>query len=42
MSNAEADWPNLFDPSREQDENELKACRQLIAERPELFPESTK
>ena len=33
-----ADWPSLFDPSREQDRGELKACRELMAERPELFP----
>lgn len=32
------DWPSLFDPAREQDEDELKACRELIEERPELFP----
>jgi hypothetical protein len=32
------DWPSLFDPAREQDEDELKACRELIAQRPELFP----
>lgn len=35
-----ADWPSLFDPEREQDGDELKACRELIAERPELFPEA--
>lgn len=34
------DWPSLFDPRREQDETELEACRKLIAERPELFPEA--
>lgn len=33
-----ANWPSLFDPDREQDEDELKACRELIAERPDLFP----
>ena len=33
-----ADWPSLFDPQRKQDEAELKACRELIAERPDLFP----
>lgn len=33
------DWPSLFDPDREQDESELKAWRDLIAERPDLFPE---
>lgn len=32
------EWPSLFDPNREQDENELKACRELIAERPDMFP----
>lgn len=31
-------WPSLFDPERKQDERELKACRELIAERPDLFP----
>lgn len=31
------DWPNLFDPDREQDEIELEACRELINQRPELF-----
>ncbi|HEX5591990.1 MAG TPA: hypothetical protein VFX35_01435 [Solirubrobacterales bacterium] len=36
-----ADWPDLFDPAREQDEDELKACRELIEQRPELFPEAT-
>jgi hypothetical protein len=35
-----ADWPSLFDPDREQDVDELKACRELIAERPDLFPEA--
>jgi len=34
-----ADWPSLFDPERDQDAKELKACRELIAERPDLFPE---
>lgn len=33
-----ADWPGLFDPDREQDRDELVACRKLIAERPDLFP----
>lgn len=32
------DWRDLFDPDREQDESELEACRELIAERPDLFP----
>lgn len=32
------DWPDLFDPRREQDEDELAACRELIAQRPYLFP----
>lgn len=32
------DWSSLFDPAREQDEDELTACRELIAQRPELFP----
>lgn len=36
-----AGWPSLFDPAREQDHNELVACRKLIAERPDLFPEAT-
>lgn len=36
------DWPSLFDPDREQDEGELSACRDLIRERPELFPEEAK
>jgi hypothetical protein len=35
------DWPSLFDPERKQDEDELKACRELIAERPDLFPGAT-
>lgn len=35
------DWPSLFDPHREQDESELKACRELIATRPDLFPGET-
>lgn len=30
---------SLFDPEREQDASELKACHALITERPELFPE---
>jgi hypothetical protein len=34
-------WPSLFDPLRKQDEDELKACRELMAERPDLFPEMT-
>lgn len=34
-----ADWPSLFDPDREQDEDELKACQDLISQRPDLFPE---
>lgn len=33
------DWPSLFDPDREQDPSELKACQELITERPDLFPE---
>lgn len=35
-----SDWPSLFDPNREQGEGELEACRELIAERPDLFPEA--
>jgi hypothetical protein len=34
------DWSSLFDPEREQDADELKACEALIAERPELFPKA--
>lgn len=34
-----ANWPDLFDADRVQDEDELKACRELIAKRPDLFPE---
>ena len=33
------DWPSLFDPNREQDDAEVVACQELIAERPDLFPE---
>ena len=31
------EWSSLFDPKREQDEEEIAASRELIAERPELF-----
>lgn len=31
------DWPSLFDPEREQDEGEIRACEELIAQRPDLF-----
>lgn len=33
-----SEWPSLFDPDREQSPDELAACEELIAERPELFP----
>lgn len=33
------DWSSLFDPDREQDAEELEACQELIAERPDLFPD---
>lgn len=31
------DWASLFDPRREQDEDELAACRELVTQRPDLF-----
>lgn len=35
------DWPSLFDPNRDQDDEELKACQELIRQRPDLFPTET-